>query len=105
MGGDAEFVADLIGQFVADTPALVEAARAGLASGEVDEVRRAAHTLKSNAATFGAGELQARSKALEEAARAGALDGASERIGAIASELERVRTALQEIARDLTGGR
>ena len=28
----------------------------GLASGKVDEVRRATHTLKSNAATFGAAE-------------------------------------------------
>ncbi|MGZ4109276.1 MAG: response regulator, partial [Actinomycetota bacterium] len=104
MGGDTEFVADLIGQFVTDTPGLVEAARTGLAKGQVDEVRRAAHTLKSNAATFGAGELQARSKALEEAAKANELRDANERIDAIASELERVSTELRRIAGELSNG-
>jgi GAF domain-containing protein/DNA-binding response OmpR family regulator/HPt (histidine-containing phosphotransfer) domain-containing protein len=104
MGGDPEFVADLIAQFVADTPGLVEAARAGLRDGKEDEVRRAAHTLKSNAATFGANDLQTRSKALEDAAKSGALDGASEQIQAMASELDRVRTELRRIADELTNG-
>ena len=71
MGGDDAFVAELIDQFVTDSPALVAAARRGLEAGDADEVRRAAHTLKSNAATFGANELADRSSRLEAAARAG----------------------------------
>jgi GAF domain-containing protein/CheY-like chemotaxis protein/HPt (histidine-containing phosphotransfer) domain-containing protein len=95
MGGDDAFVADLIEQFVTDSPALVMAARHGVEAGDADEVRRAAHTLKSNAATFGANELADRSSRLEADARAGTLDGGLARIEAIAGELERVHTALR----------
>jgi GAF domain-containing protein/CheY-like chemotaxis protein/HPt (histidine-containing phosphotransfer) domain-containing protein len=95
MGGDDAFVSELIEQFVTDSPALVKAARHGLESGDADEVRRAAHTLKSNAATFGANELADRSSRLEAAARAGTLDDALARVQAIDDELERVHAALR----------
>jgi signal transduction histidine kinase/DNA-binding response OmpR family regulator len=95
MGGDEAFVAELIEQFVTDSPALVAAARRGLEEGDAEEVRRAAHTLKSNAATFGANELADRSRSLEMAAKAGELaDGASS-LDAVAEELERVHAALR----------
>ena len=77
MGGDDAFVAELIEQFVTDSPRSWSAARHGLEAGDADEVRRAAHTLKSNAATFGANELADRSSRLEADAKAGALDNAS----------------------------
>jgi HPt (histidine-containing phosphotransfer) domain-containing protein len=76
-GGDASFVEELIAQFVADAPELVVAAKAGLESGNADDVRRAAHTLKSNAATFGAQELAERSRRVEEIARSGDLQEAA----------------------------
>jgi CheY-like chemotaxis protein len=95
MGGDDAFVAELIEQFVTDSPALVAAARKGLETGDADEVRRAAHTLKSNAATFGANELADRSSRLEAAAKTGTLDDGLARIEAIAGELKRVHAALR----------
>jgi GAF domain-containing protein/DNA-binding response OmpR family regulator len=95
MGGDDEFVAELIDQFVTDSAALVAAARHGLEAGETGEVVRAAHTLKSNAATLGANELADRSRGLETAARAGELGDGGARIAAIADELERVHAALR----------
>jgi signal transduction histidine kinase/DNA-binding response OmpR family regulator/putative methionine-R-sulfoxide reductase with GAF domain len=95
MGGDDAFVAELIEQFVTDSPALVTAARHGVEAGDSDEVRRAAHTLKSNAATFGANELADRSSRLEAAAKAGTLDDGLAWIEAIAGELERVHAALR----------
>ena len=95
MGGDDAFVAELIEQFVTDSPALVSAARKGLEAGDAEEVRRAAHTLKSNAATFGANELADRSRSLEMAAKAGELDGGEASLDAVAEELERVHAALR----------
>jgi PAS domain S-box-containing protein len=95
MGGDDAFVAELIEQFVTDSPALVAAARKGLKAGDAEEVRRAAHTLKSNAATFGANELADRSRSLEMAARAGELDDGQASLDAVAEELERVHAALR----------
>ncbi len=71
IGGD-ELVADLVETFLADAPALLASLRAG----DVDEVRRAAHTLKSNGATFGATRLAELSRELEELARTGDLSGA-----------------------------
>jgi CheY-like chemotaxis protein len=93
-GGDTDFVGELIEQFLNDAPGLVDAARKGLAVGEVDDVRRAAHTLKSNAATFGARDLADRSRELEDVAKQGALDDAETRIERIAQELDGVRSAL-----------
>jgi HPt (histidine-containing phosphotransfer) domain-containing protein len=95
MGGDDAFVVELIEQFVTDSPALVTAARHGVEAGDADEVRRAAHTLKSNAATFGANELADRSSRLEAAAKTGTLDDGLAWIEAIADELERVHAALR----------
>ena len=95
MGGDDAFVAELIDQFVTDSPALVAAARRGLEAGDADEVRRAAHTLKSNAATFGANELADRSSRLEAAAKGGSLDDGPAQLEAIDDELGRVHAALR----------
>jgi GAF domain-containing protein/CheY-like chemotaxis protein/HPt (histidine-containing phosphotransfer) domain-containing protein len=103
-GGDEGFVSELIEQFVADAPRLVAAARAGLDAGDVEEVRRAAHTLKSNAATFGAHGLAGRSRELEDAATRGALEGASEQVEAMGSELGLVLEALPAVWRKLSAG-
>ncbi|HEU4529122.1 MAG TPA: response regulator, partial [Actinomycetota bacterium] len=95
MGGDEAFVSELIEQFVADSPELVAMARRGLGAGDAEQVRRAAHTLKSNAATFGAHRLSDLSRALEDDAKDGALEAAPERLDAIAEELELVHAALR----------
>jgi HPt (histidine-containing phosphotransfer) domain-containing protein len=102
VGGDAEFVTDLIAQFAADAPALVAAARAGLEAGDAEEVRRAAHTLKSNAATFGADSLSERSRQVEEAARRGALEDAPAGVEAMARELDVVLEALPTTWREMS---
>jgi HPt (histidine-containing phosphotransfer) domain-containing protein len=94
MGGDQAIVSGLIDQFVADAPSLVATARAGVASGDADEVRRALHTLTSNVATFGAADLAVSSRQLEEQAKGGSLDGVEPRLDAIAEQLERVSGAL-----------
>jgi signal transduction histidine kinase/CheY-like chemotaxis protein/HPt (histidine-containing phosphotransfer) domain-containing protein len=92
--GDAEFVAELIDGFSTDAPALIAAARAGLAQDDDAEVRRAAHTLKSNAATFGAQALSDQSRAVEEAAKQGQLSNVAAMIDAMAQELDVVLDAL-----------
>ncbi len=94
MGGDGAVVSELIDQFLTDAPALVETARAGVASGDAGEVRRALHTLTSNAATFGATDLAVGARQLEELAKGGSLDGVDLRLDAITEQLERVSAAL-----------
>jgi signal transduction histidine kinase/CheY-like chemotaxis protein/HPt (histidine-containing phosphotransfer) domain-containing protein len=87
VGGDRAFVEELIQQFGVEAPDLVTAARAGLKDGDDDVVRRAAHTLKSNAATFGARYLADRCRELEDAAKAGSLLDGPHQIDVISDAL------------------
>jgi PAS domain S-box-containing protein len=100
VGGDEDpgFVADLIAQFLRDAPGLVTAIREGQAAGDADGVRRAAHTLKSNAATFGATDLAERSRRLEHAAADGDLDEGASQADAIEEALDVARIALSALA-------
>jgi CheY-like chemotaxis protein/HPt (histidine-containing phosphotransfer) domain-containing protein len=95
IGDDRNLLTALIDTFVSDAPRLVEAARRGLEHGQTDEVRRAAHTLKANGATFGATSLSELSRQLEALARSGTLEGADELITQIDAEYQRVRIALE----------
>jgi len=60
-------------------------------------VRRAAHTLKSNGATFGATGFSELSRQLESLARPGTLEGTADLIARIEAEFERVRIALETV--------
>ncbi|MGZ4376133.1 MAG: Hpt domain-containing protein, partial [Gaiellaceae bacterium] len=102
MGGDTGFVLELIEQFRADSLGLIAAARAGVERSDMAEVRRAAHTLKSNAATFGAHHLADRCRELEEAAKQGSLDEGASQVDALGEELELVRSSLPVLWREMT---
>jgi PAS domain S-box-containing protein len=97
IGDDRSLLTALIDTFLSDVPRLVEGARRGLQQGQADEVRRAAHTLKSNGATFGATSLSELSRELESLAGSGTLEGAAELIARIEAEYDRVRVALETV--------
>ena len=61
----AEFVDELLGTFFEEAPALLASLRTALAQGDAEGFRRAAHSLKTNAQTFGAMALGERARALE----------------------------------------
>ena len=64
-------------------------------SGDLEVLRRSAHTLKSNAASFGAMELSRLCAELEAQARAEAIDDVAGQIAAITQEFESALDALQ----------
>jgi HPt (histidine-containing phosphotransfer) domain-containing protein len=70
LDGDEEALAELAQAMLDEAPERLAELRGG-------DVARAAHTLKSNAQTFGATELAERCRALEAEARAGAPAAAS----------------------------
>ena len=90
IGGD-DFVADLVDTFLDEAPALLRA----LHGTDAAEVRRAAHTLKSNGATFGATGFSELCRELELQAQAGDLTGAFELAGRIESEYAAVAEELR----------
>jgi len=96
-GGDWDFMADLAGTFYDDTANLLEEARQACQLGDAAALRRAAHSLKSNAASFGAELMRQMCKDLEEMGKAGDLSDAGSRLEQIGAEFEQVRSALQEV--------
>jgi len=57
LGGTA-FVREMVGLFLDTTPQRLQAARDGLATGNLEAVERAVHSLKSSAGNLGADEVQ-----------------------------------------------
>jgi PAS domain S-box-containing protein len=101
LGGPA-FLGEVTATFLATAPALVGTLRSARAEGDADELRRAAHTLKSNARTFGAMRLAEHCQQLEAVAAAGTLDAAAELVPLIEAEYERVATVLEARGREAT---
>src|SRR5919199_3327777 len=96
-GGDPTFLAELIDTYVADTPQQLAAIRRALEVGDAEAVRRAAHSLKSNSATFGAAALAALGAQLEARGKAGALAGTDELVARAEAEYDLVKRALRAL--------
>jgi CheY-like chemotaxis protein len=92
--GDPAFVAELLDTFLREAPALLASLRSAQQRGEAEQLRRSAHTLKSNARTFGAAPLAERCQALEGMAKAGTIDGAAQLVAQIEHSYVRVARAL-----------
>lgn len=86
----------LVSSFFKQAEKLTEDARQALAESRLDDLRRAAHTLKSNSASFGARRLSEIARQLEEQTRLGVTDGAADLIHSAAEEYGRVHIALLE---------
>lgn len=90
----AEFISELIDTFLEDAPKLVEEIKSALNANHADSFRRAAHSLKSNAATFGASQLAELAKELEMMGRENWLGEAGGRLNALD---EAVKSACDEL--------
>jgi PAS domain S-box-containing protein len=93
LGGD-EFLGEVIDAFLGDAPELIATLRRSLEEQSAEELRRAAHTLKSNGATLGAAEFAELCRNLEQRAKDGELDGASELVDRIEQQYGPLRDAL-----------
>jgi len=96
----AGFLDELLSTFVEDAKELVSTMRRALGEKDVDAFRRAAHSLKSNAASVGALTLSSMARELEMLAKSGIIDGARSRVDRLAVECERVARALREVERE-----
>jgi PAS domain S-box-containing protein len=102
IGDDRGLLAALVDTFLNDVPRLIDGAMQGLRQGRADEVRRAAHTLKSNGATFGATRLSELSRELEALARSETLEGTTDLLARIEGEYESVKTALETVREQMS---
>jgi PAS domain S-box-containing protein len=93
LGGD-EFLAEVIDTFLADVGTLLATLHRALDEGDAAEVRRMAHTLKSNGATLGATEFAELCRELEQQAKDGRLEDAPGLVARIEEERRSLDQAL-----------
>ena len=94
MSGD-DFINELIDTFLEDAPKMIAEIKSALAANNVDSFRRAAHSMKSNAATFGASQLAALSKELEMLGKENKLNETGDRLKALDEAYASVRSELK----------
>jgi len=82
MSGE-DFINELLDTFLDDAPKLIDQLKSALAAKDADSFRRAAHSLKSNAATFGARRLSDLAKQLEMLGKEDKLADTGDRISAL----------------------
>ena len=91
-----EFAADLARTFAEDAPSMLATLRESRAAGDAVAFRRAAHSLKSNACTFGAMPLAELARALEHGDLA---DVAPDALAALDDACRHALATLQELCR------
>jgi HPt (histidine-containing phosphotransfer) domain-containing protein len=96
MSGE-DFINELIDAFLEDAPNMILNMRQALTTDDVETFRRNAHSLKSNANTFGAVELASLAKELEFMAKENNLD--------IGNRLEVLNETFTVAAEELKGMR
>jgi HPt (histidine-containing phosphotransfer) domain-containing protein len=94
----ADFVLTLIEAFAEEAQQLVAGLRNAAAQGDAERFESAAHTLKSNGATFGAARLTELARRLEWTGP-GADGTAASAVEALAAELDAALVALRALAR------
>ena len=93
----ADFINELIDAFLDEAPNMIQNMHTALDTKDVESFRRNAHSLKSNANTFGATELGALAKELEMMGKQSNLE--------VGNRLEALREAFSEVAEELKGMR
>ena len=92
----ADYITELVGAFLEEAPALIAQLRPALIAGDAETFRRAAHSVKSNAATFGATRLSELAKELEFMARENRLGEVGNRIEVLEETFGRVAGELKD---------
>lgn len=92
-----DFINELVDAFLEDAPNMISAMQTALSAKDVESFRRNAHSLKSNANTFGAAELAALAKELEDMGKESNLN--------IDNRLEVLKKAFGKVAEELKGMR
>jgi HPt (histidine-containing phosphotransfer) domain-containing protein len=93
MSGD-DFINELIDTFLEDAPKMIAEIKSALAANNTDTFRRAAHSMKSNAATFGASRLAELAKELEMLGKENKLLETGDKLKSLEEAYESVRDEL-----------
>jgi HPt (histidine-containing phosphotransfer) domain-containing protein len=92
-----EFAAELVATFLEEAPRMLEELRSAYAANDAERFKRTAHSLKSNANTFGALRFGAMARELEVSGLARVLAAGGDPVGRLAHEYPHVAAELAEL--------
>ncbi|NLF02946.1 MAG: Hpt domain-containing protein [Anaerolineales bacterium] len=92
----ADFIGDLIDTYCEETPQLIAVVQRALAEGNADELRRAAHSIKSSSASFGVLSYSALAREVEMMGKEGNLAAARPKVERLAADYALVERTLRE---------
>jgi histidine phosphotransfer protein HptB len=92
----ADFINELVDTYLDDAPKQLAEMKSAQLTGDAESFRRAAHSLKSNSATFGAQHLADLSRELE-------MLGKENKLGDVGNRLQNLELVLQAVAAELRG--
>ena len=90
------FLAEIIGQYLEDSPQKLEAIQKAIDNNDDRALRQASHSLRSSSANLGATTIADLCKELENMARSGTTQGASVKMEQLAQEYPQVKFALEQ---------
>ena len=96
-GDNDEFLREIIGIFLEDTPQRLVELDQGLRTGDASLFVRAAHSIKGSSANVGAAALRAAAEKLEHASRTEGLKNVTGLITSVKTEFVRVRAELNKL--------
>lgn len=93
-GDDGEFLREIAGIFLDDTPQRLAELDQSLGTGDVVAFTRAAHSIKGSSSNLGASILRSAAEALEHEAKSNGLGGVAPLVAKVKTEFERARAEL-----------
>jgi PAS domain S-box-containing protein len=96
LGGDEQFLAEVVEVFLNDAPQLMDQLRGAIAAGDMPLTQRTAHSLKGAAGYIGGQVVAELAATLERMANANDLSAAHEMVATLEHEVQRLQAALRE---------
>ncbi len=96
-GDNDEFLREIVGIFLEDTPLRIDELQQGLRAGDVPKFTRAAHSIKGSSANLGAIALRSVAERLEHDSRTGGLAGVGPQVDAVKAEFARAKAEFDRL--------
>src|ERR1051325_10599631 len=96
-GDNDEFLREITGIFLEDTPLRIAELNQSLAASDVPKFTRAAHSIKGSAANLGAAALRAVAEKLEHQSRTDGLAAVAPNVTALKAEFVRAEAELKKL--------
>ena len=98
-GDNDEFLREIVGIFLEDTPQRITELDQSLKAGDVPKFTRAAHSIKGSSANLGAMALRFVAEKLEHESRTNGLGAVTAHVDSVKAEFDRARAELDKLVK------